>query len=165
MFGSTLLVVLALATLVVLVGGRMTDDVRRVGTLKAAGATPGFVARLLLASYLAVGLVAALLGLVTGRLLAPRLVTRSAGLLGRLGGTSVSLTDGLVVTGSILAIVVIRERRPGVASGPDEHRAGARRRWARAAQGPAARRAGRLDCPRRHCSACGWPDAGPGAPR
>src|SRR5262249_54041386 len=73
-FGSTLLVVLALATLVVLVGGRMSDEVRRVGMLKAAGATPGFVTRLLLASYLAVGLVAAVIGIAVGRLLAPQLV-------------------------------------------------------------------------------------------
>ena len=104
-FGSTLLVVLALATLVVLVGGRMADEVRRVGTLKAAGATPGFVARVFLASYLAVGLFAALVGLVIGRLAAPRLVTRSSGLIGDLGGTSLSAVDGLIVVGIILAIV------------------------------------------------------------
>jgi ABC-type lipoprotein release transport system permease subunit len=111
-FGSTLLIVLALATLVVLVGGRMSDEVGRVGTLKAAGATPGFVARVLLASYLAVGLVAALAGLVAGRLLAPRLVTRSAGLLGRLGGTTVSVTDGAVVVGTILALVAVASVLP-----------------------------------------------------
>ncbi|MBO0844200.1 MAG: FtsX-like permease family protein [Nocardioides sp.] len=106
-FGSTLLVVLALATLAVLVGGRMADEVSRVGTLKAAGATPAFVARLLLASYLAVGLVAAAVGLVAGRVLAPRLVARSAGLLGASGPTSVSVGDVLIVVGTILAVVVV----------------------------------------------------------
>jgi putative ABC transport system permease protein len=106
-FGSTLLVILALATLVVLVGGRMTDEVRRVGMLKAAGATPGFVTRLLLASYLAVGLAAAAVGLAVGRVVAPRLVTLSAGLLGRTGGTSVSATDGAAVVACVLAIVVV----------------------------------------------------------
>ncbi len=106
-FASTLLVVLALATLVVLVGGRMDDEVRRVGMLKAAGATPGFVTRLLLASYLAVGLVASLVGLVAGRLLAPRLISLSAGLLGRVGATSLSVGQAVTVVASVLVIVVM----------------------------------------------------------
>ncbi len=106
-FGSTLLVVLALATLVVLVGGRMTDEVRRVGMLKAAGATPGFVTRLLLMSYLAIGVVAAAIGISAGRLLAPRLITLSAGLLGHVGATTVSLADAALVLGCVLAIVVL----------------------------------------------------------
>ena len=106
-FGGTLLVILALATLVVLVGGRMADEVRRVGMLKAAGATPGFVTGLLLTSYLGIGLVAAVLGLVLGRLLTPRFVTLSAGLLGRVGATSVTVTDAVAVIGSVLLIVVV----------------------------------------------------------
>ncbi len=104
-FGSTLLVVLALATLVVLVGGRMADEVRRVGTLKASGATPGFVARVLLVSYMSVGTVAALLGLLAGRLIAPVLVSNSAGVLGHVGGTSLTGIQVLVVLGTSLAIV------------------------------------------------------------
>lgn len=111
-FGSTLLVILALATLVVLVGGRMSDEVRRVGMLKAAGATPGFVARLLLASYLAIGLVAAVVGLGAGHLLTPRLVTLSAGLLGHVGATSVTTTDVVAVIGSVLTLVVIAATVP-----------------------------------------------------
>ena len=111
-FGSTLLVILALATLVVLVGGRMSDEVRRVGMLKAAGATPGFVARLLLASYLAIGLAAAVVGLGAGRLLTPRLVTLSAGLLGQVGATSITATDAAAVIGSVLALVAIAATVP-----------------------------------------------------
>jgi ABC-type lipoprotein release transport system permease subunit len=111
-FGSTLLVILALATLVVLVGGRMSDEVRRVGMLKAAGATPGFVAGLLLASYLAIGLVAAVGGLGAGRLLTPRLVTLSAGLLGHVGATSITATDAAAVIGSVLALVVVAATVP-----------------------------------------------------
>jgi ABC-type lipoprotein release transport system permease subunit len=111
-FGGTLMVILALATLVVLVGGRMTDEVRRVGMLKAAGATPGFVTRLLLAAYLAIGLVAAVVGIVAGRLLAPRLVTRSAGLLGHLGATTVSMADAVTVMGCVVAIVVLASAVP-----------------------------------------------------
>jgi predicted lysophospholipase L1 biosynthesis ABC-type transport system permease subunit len=82
LFGSTLLVILALATLVVLVGGRMSEDGRRVGMLKAAGASPGYVTGLLMTSYLAIGVVAAVVGSAAGRLLAPMLVRPSAGLLG-----------------------------------------------------------------------------------
>ena len=106
-FGSTLLIILALATLVVLVGGRMTDEVRRVGMLKAAGATPGFVTRLLLTSYLAIGLLATALGIAAGRLFAPRLVTLSAGLLGHVGATTLTMSQAATVTGCVLAVVVL----------------------------------------------------------
>lgn len=111
-FGSTLLVILALATLVVLVGGRMSDEARRVGTLRAAGAGPAFVATLLLASYLAIALVAAVVGLASGRLLTPKLVGLSAGLLGRAGTTSVTLADAAVVLGLILAVVLLAAAVP-----------------------------------------------------
>ena len=40
--GSWLLVLLALASVAVLVGGRMAEQTRRVGLLKAVGATPGW---------------------------------------------------------------------------------------------------------------------------
>ena len=98
-FGSTLLVVLALATVTVLVAGRMA-------------ATPGFVTRLFLISYLAVASAAGLLGVVAGRLLAPSLVTPSAGLLGRLGHTSLSLTDDLIVLATNVAIVATASTLP-----------------------------------------------------
>ena len=111
-FGGTLLVMLALATLVVLVGGRMSDEVRRVGMLKAAGASPAFVTGLLLTSYLAIALAAAVGGLVLGRLLTPRLVGISAGLLGHVGGTSVTPTDAAVVIGAGLGIVVLATAVP-----------------------------------------------------
>jgi len=104
--GVSVVVMLALATLIVLVGGRMSDEVRRVGMLKAAGASPGFVTCLLLASYLAIGLGAAAVGLVAGRLLTPLLVGISAGLLGHVGGTSVTPLDASLVIGVVLAIVI-----------------------------------------------------------
>jgi ABC-type lipoprotein release transport system permease subunit len=106
LFGSSLLVVLALATVVVLVGGRMADEVRRVGTLKAVGASPAYVVRVLLTSYLSVGLVASLTGLAAGRLVAPLLIRPSAGLLGSAGRTSVTPRDGAAVVGVVLGIVV-----------------------------------------------------------
>src|SRR5260370_1056153 len=48
-FGGWLLGLLALAGLAVLVGRRMTEQTRRVGLLKAVGATPATVAVVLLA--------------------------------------------------------------------------------------------------------------------
>ena len=47
--GATLLGVLALASVAVLVGGRLAEGTRRVGLLKATGGTPGIVAATFLA--------------------------------------------------------------------------------------------------------------------
>ncbi|WP_207922722.1 ABC transporter permease [Micromonospora sp. KC606] len=56
--GSWLLGLLALASITVLVGGRMADQVRHVGLLKAVGGTPSLVAAVLLAEHVAVALLA-----------------------------------------------------------------------------------------------------------
>ena len=57
--GSWLLALLAIASVAVLVGGRMAEQTRRVGLLKAVGATPRFVAVVLLCEHVLVGLCAA----------------------------------------------------------------------------------------------------------
>jgi putative ABC transport system permease protein len=80
--GSWLLGLLALASIAVLVGGRMADQLRRVGLLKAVGGTPRFIASVLLAEYLVVALVASAVGLAVGRLAAPLLNDPGAGLIG-----------------------------------------------------------------------------------
>ncbi len=73
--GSWLLALLAIGSLAILVGGRMADQPRRVGLLKAVGGTPALVAGVLLAEYLAVALLAAAAGLAAGRLVAPLLTS------------------------------------------------------------------------------------------
>ena len=73
LIGAWLLGLLAVASLSVLVGGRMADQTRRVGLLKAVGGTPGLVAAVLLAEYVLVALVAAAAGLAVGALTAPLL--------------------------------------------------------------------------------------------
>ncbi len=73
MVASSLLCLLAIASVAVLVAGRVADQIRRVGLLKAVGATPGLVAAVFLAEYLVLALVAAALGLAAGRLVAPLL--------------------------------------------------------------------------------------------
>src|ERR671915_261039 len=60
--GGWLLVLLALASVAVLVGGRMAAQIRRVGLLKAVGGTPSLVAAVLLAEYVLVALLAAAAG-------------------------------------------------------------------------------------------------------
>ncbi len=85
MTGGWLLGLLAVASVSVLVGGRMADQTRRVGLLKAVGGTPGLVAAVLLAEYVLVALVAAAAGLLAGRLTAPLLTEPGAGLVGAAG--------------------------------------------------------------------------------
>ncbi len=102
--GGWLLVLLAVASVAVLVGGRMADQIRRVGLLKAVGGTPTFVAVVLLAEYLVVALIAAAVGLTLGRLAAPLLIDPSAGLLGRAGAPSLSPATAGLVTGVALGV-------------------------------------------------------------
>ena len=94
---STLLVLLALASVAVLVGGRMADQRRRVGLLKAVGGTPRLVAAVLVSENLLLAVVAAAVGLGLGRLVAPLVTGPSAGLVGAAGTP--------VFTGSTIGIV------------------------------------------------------------
>jgi putative ABC transport system permease protein len=96
--GSWLLGLLAVASVAVLAGGRMAGQVRRVGLLKAVGATPGLVAVVLLAEHLLLALAAAGLGLALGWLTAPLLTSPGAGLLGS--------ADPPVLTPSVAEVVV-----------------------------------------------------------
>ena len=102
--GGWLLGILAVASVAVLVGGRMADQTRRVGLLKAVGGTPALVAAVLLAEYVVVALVASAAGLVAGRLAAPAITDRAAGLLG--GAAAPSLTVGAVLTVTAVALGV-----------------------------------------------------------
>jgi ABC-type lipoprotein release transport system permease subunit len=71
--GSWLLGLLALASVSVLVGGRMAGQTRRVGLLKAVGGTPGLVAAVLLFENVLLALCAAGIGLLAGWRAAPLL--------------------------------------------------------------------------------------------
>jgi putative ABC transport system permease protein len=100
--GAWLAMVLAVASVAVLAGGRMTEQTRRVGQLKAAGATPALVAVVLLAEHLFLALVAAAVGLAIGWRAAPLLSSSGAGLLGAPGAPA--LTPGTV--GLVVAVAV-----------------------------------------------------------
>lgn len=95
---SLLLGLLAIASVAVLAGGRMADQTRRAGLLKAAGSSPGLIAAVLLAEHLAVAVAAAAAGLLAGWLTAPLLTTPGAALVGTAGPPAVTpATSGLVL--------------------------------------------------------------------
>ena len=105
--GSWLLGLLALASIVVLVGGRMSNQMRRVGLLKAVGGTPGLVAAVLLAEYIVPALLAAAAGLALGRLLAPVLGRPGQGLVGGSGGLPFTASTIGIVTAVALGVTVV----------------------------------------------------------
>jgi putative ABC transport system permease protein len=111
---SWLLCLLAIASVAVLVAGRVADQIRRVGLLKAVGATPGLVAMVFLAEYLVLALVAAALGLAAGRLVAPLLTSAGAGLLGAAGAPPMTLATVAVVAGVALAVAAAATLLPAV---------------------------------------------------
>ncbi|MFG1946213.1 ABC transporter permease [Nonomuraea sp. NPDC048826] len=106
MIGAWLLGLLSVASLSVLVGGRIADQHRRVGLLKAVGGTPGFVAAVLLAQYVLVAVLATAAGLTVGTLTAPLLTESSAGLVGAAGPRPVTLSTIGLVTAVALGVAV-----------------------------------------------------------
>lgn len=102
--GAWLMAALAIASIAVLVGGRMVEQMRRVGLLKAVGATPWFVALVLLAENVVLSLLAVPLGLAAGLLVAPLLTSPGSGLLGTAGAPSLT---GSSIGAAVLAAVVI----------------------------------------------------------
>jgi putative ABC transport system permease protein len=112
--GSRLLGLLAVASVAVLVGGRMADQTRRVGLLKAVGGTPRLVAVVLLAEYLVLALLGAAAGLAAGWLAAPLLTDPGAGLLGSAGAPSLTLSTAAQVTAVALGVAVVATFVPAV---------------------------------------------------
>ena len=97
---------LAVASVAVLAGGRMAEHTRRVGLLKAVGATPGLVAAVLLAQNLLLALAAAAAGLVTGWLAAPLITSPGAGLVGAPGAPSLTLPTAALVVAVAVAVAL-----------------------------------------------------------
>jgi putative ABC transport system permease protein len=112
--GAWLLGLLAVASVAVLVGGRMADQTRRVGLLKAVGGTPSLVAAVLLAEYVLVALAAAVAGVVVGSLTAPLLTESSAGLVGSAGTPPITASTVGVVTAVALGVAAVATFVPAV---------------------------------------------------
>ncbi|WP_329243698.1 ABC transporter permease [Actinoallomurus sp. NBC_01490] len=100
--GSWLLAFLATAGVATLAAGRAAKQTRRVGLLKAVGATPGIIAAVLLAEYLTLALLADALGLVAARLLQPAVINPSASLV----TTATGPTGGTIVVTTLVAVAV-----------------------------------------------------------
>lgn len=107
--GSWLLGLLAVAGVAVLVSGRLAEQTRRVGLLKAVGGSPGFVTLVLLAEYLMLASAATAAGLAAGRLAAPMLTSFSffAGLQVVPAEPPVTVTTAAVVLAAALAVAVL----------------------------------------------------------
>jgi ABC-type lipoprotein release transport system permease subunit len=138
LFGSWLLALLALASVAVLAGGRMAEQTRRVGLVKAVGGTPWLVAVVLLCEHVLVALGAAAVGLCVGWLAAPLIDKPGAGLLGAAGAPAITAVTVAAVVGFALAVAILATfvpairaaRHSTVAALNDAARAPRRREWA-----------------------------------
>lgn len=112
--GGWLLGLLALAGLGVLAGRRMTEQSKRVGLLKAVGATPATVAVVLLVEQLTLAVGAAAAGLLAGWLIAPLLTGTGAGLVGAPGAPSISVPAVIIIAVIALAVAAISSLVPAI---------------------------------------------------
>src|SRR5215471_7017352 len=104
--GAWLLGMLAIGSVAVLVGGRMVEQTRRAGLIKAAGGTPQFVAVVLLAENLLLALAATIIGLAVGYLVAPLLASPSLSLLGSANSPSLTASKAFMVVAVAAAVAV-----------------------------------------------------------
>jgi putative ABC transport system permease protein len=112
--GAWLAGLLAIASVAVLAGGRMTERTRRVGLLKAVGGTPGTVAVVLLAENLVLALLAALAGLAIGWLAAPIVASPGAALVGTPGAPALTLSIVALVAGMALVVALASTLVPAI---------------------------------------------------
>ena len=112
--GSWLLGLLAVASVAVFAGGRMAEQTRRVGLLKAVGGTPRLVAVVLLTENLVVALLAAAAGLTAGWLAAPLFTSPGAGLVGTPDAPSLTLAAAEVVVAVALAVALAATLVPAI---------------------------------------------------
>jgi len=111
---SWLLGLLAVASVAVVAGGRMAEQEKRVGLLKAAGATPLLAAAVLLAEHLLIAVAAAGAGLATGWLAAPLLTSPGASLVGSPGAAALSWPTVLLVAAAAVAVAAASTLVPAV---------------------------------------------------
>jgi putative ABC transport system permease protein len=112
--GALLAALLAIASVAVLAGGRMAERIRRVGLLKAVGASPGTVALVLLAENLVLALIAATAGLVIGWAAAPLVASPGAALVGAAGAPSLTVQVVLEVIAVALVVALASTLMPAI---------------------------------------------------
>jgi putative ABC transport system permease protein len=92
----------------------MEQQTRRVGLLKAVGATPALVTGVLLAEQLVLALIAAAAGLMIGWLAAPLLTNPGASLVGAPGAPTLDLSTIGIVIGVAVAVAIVATFVPAV---------------------------------------------------
>jgi putative ABC transport system permease protein len=112
--GALLLTLLAIASVAVLVGRRLSEYARRVGLLKAVGGTPSVIAATFLIENLALALFAAVVGLVVGWLVSPLLTNPGAALIGTSGAPSISPSTIIGVVGLAIAVAMVASLVPAI---------------------------------------------------
>ena len=112
LIGASMLTLLGAASVAVLVGGRMAEQTRSIGLLKALGATPTLVIAILLAQNIPLAVAAAAVGIGVGSLVAPTLADPGAGLIGTPGATAVGLTTLLAGVGLTLVVTLLASFLP-----------------------------------------------------
>ena len=112
--GAWLAALLAIASVAVLAGGRMTERTRRVGLLKAVGGSPGLVTATLMAENMVLALAAAAVGLVAGWLAAPLLTNPGAALIGTPGAPSLTVPVAGLVLAVALAVALAATLVPAI---------------------------------------------------
>lgn len=110
--GGWLLGFLAVTGVAALAAGRAAEQTRRAGLLKAVGATPGLIAAVLLTEFLALALVAQILGLVVARLVEPAIANPTASRVGGIVGPDA--TTLVASTILVLAVAVLTTLPPTV---------------------------------------------------
>ncbi|GAB3982411.1 hypothetical protein GCM10029978_086040 [Actinoallomurus acanthiterrae] len=106
--GSWLISFLAIAGVATLAAGRAAKQTRRVGLLKAVGATPGLIAAVLLAEYLTLALIADALGLTVARLVEPAIINPTASLItAATGPTGTTIAVTTVIALAVAALTTL----------------------------------------------------------
>jgi putative ABC transport system permease protein len=112
--GAISLALLAAASVAVAVAGRMAAQTRRAAILKATGATPRWVAGVMLAEHVLVAIVAGTAGLLAGSRLAPLLADPVPGVIGTAPVGYVSPTTAALVVGMAVGLVALSTVVPAV---------------------------------------------------
>ena len=97
-----------------LVGRRLSEYARRVGLLKAVGATPALIAATFLIENVVLALFAAVVGFVAGWLIAPLLTDPGAALIGTPGAPSLTALSAIEVLGVALVVALAATLVPAI---------------------------------------------------
>jgi putative ABC transport system permease protein len=112
--GAVLLALLAIASVAVLVGRRLSEYAPRVGLLKAVGGTPSMVAATFLVENLALAAFSAVVGLVAGWLAAPLVTQPGSALIGSAGTPPLALSTVVAVIGVALVVALAATLVPSI---------------------------------------------------